>query len=134
MVAGGDPPTLPDGWEVWSDDGRGRAVYVFRPDVFEGQSFPAACLPTLYVSQRPPEQRRRRAGTSTTTWSVTLFLEPEVRVRTVDQRCDSREAAVDAAVEVASAFADGEIAVRDAYQVPREEYLAALERLTGRDA
>ncbi|MFB6104308.1 MAG: DUF5820 family protein [Halobacteriaceae archaeon] len=134
MPAGDNQPSLPEGWEVWSDDGQGRAVYVFRPDVFEGQSFPAACLPTLYVSTRPPDQRRRRAGHASTTWHVSLFLEPEVRVRSVDERHETRGAAVAAAVDAAAAFTAGDIEFRAAYQMPREDYLTALERLTGRDA
>lgn len=130
----GGGPDLPDGWVVWSDDGTGRAVYAFRPDVFEGQSFPAACLPTIYVSTRRPDQRRRSNGRPDSTWHVSLFLEPEVRVRDRDESFDSRGAAVAAAVELAESFVAGDIDVRAAYQVPRETYLEELERLTGRDA
>lgn len=132
MAGGESTPELPDGWVVWADDGEGRAVYTFRPDVFEGQSFPAPCLPTIYVSTRPPEQRRRRAGQPSNRWHVALFLEPEVRVRDREASFDTRQAAIDAAVEVATAFSDGAIDVRAAYQRPRDEYLDELERLTGR--
>lgn len=130
----GDVPDLPAGWVVWSDDGEGRAVYAFRPDVFEGQSFPAACLPTIYVSTRPPDQRRRRAGQPNTTWHVSLFLEPDVRVRDQAGTFDARDEAVACAVGVAETFSAGDIDVRAVYQVPREQYIEELERLTGRDA
>lgn len=125
---------LPEGWVTWSDDGEGRAVYAFRPDVFEGQSFPAACLPTIYVSTRPPDQRRRRADRSRRRWHVTLFLEPEVRLRTHDESYETRPEAIEGAVELATAFSDGAIDVREPYQVPREEYITKLEELTGRGA
>lgn len=125
-------PDLPEGWVVWSDDGDGRAVYAFRPDVFEGQSFPAACLPTIYVSPRPPDQRRRREHRPGRRWHVSLFVEPEVRLRDYEAVYETRSEAIGGAVEVAAAFSAGEIEVREAYQVPREEYIAELERLTGR--
>lgn len=133
-MSAGAAPDLPPGWVVWSDDGEGRAVYTYRPDVFEGESFPAPCLPTIYISTRPPDQRRRRAGQSSTDWHVSLLLEPEVRVRDREATYSTREAAVDGAISVAEAFSNGEIDVRAVYQVPREAYLDALERLTGRDA
>jgi hypothetical protein len=123
---------LPDGWTVWNEEPGGRVVLAFRPDVFEGERFPPECLPTLYVSRRPPGQRRRRAGQRSDAWHVAFYLEPEVRVRDCEATADSREGALAAAREVAASFADGAVDPRASYQVPREEYIAELERLTGR--
>ena len=121
---------FPEGWVVWNDEPDGRAVYVFRPEVFDSQAFPPACLPTLTVSPSSPD-RPAGEGISQGTWYVTLFLEPDVRLRDLDGRFDSREEAVSGAHELASDFASGEIDFRSYYQVPREEYLDELESLTG---
>lgn len=128
-----DPSTLAEGWQVWHEDMGGELILVFRPDVFsEAKGYPAACLPTILVSNRSrarrPDARRRRGGT----WSVVLTLEPEVEVRVTEHQ--SQEAAVSHAVEVAAAFAAGEVDYRGAYQVPREGYLDRLDALTGTDS
>lgn len=127
-----DTDDLPDGWVVWNDEGEGRAIYAYRPDVFDSQAFPPECLPTLYVSQRSPNQGKRRTNPDPDDdWWVAFYLEPEVRVREYDDSFKSRENAVAWAVEVAGAFADGEVDYRGAYQVPREEYFEKLDELTG---
>jgi len=121
---------LPDDWTVWSDEDGGRAVLAFRPDVFDGDAFSAACMPTVYVSQRPPGRRLRRSA-NPSGWHVSLSLEPEVRLGAADASFGTRAEAVAEAVRVARRFADGEYDYRDAYQVPRPEYLDELDRLTG---
>jgi len=120
---------LPDGWQVWSEEPH-RLVLVYRPDVFDSQAFPAPCLPTIYLTKgrrgRRPGNARPRPGDP---WYVTLSLEPEVsRER---ERHDDREAAVDAAVDLATAFTRGRVDYRGLYQVPREDYLDRLDDLTG---
>ncbi len=121
---------LTDGWRVWNDD-EGGAILVYRPDVFDTQQYPAACLPTIRVTPRPPTQRKRRANSQSSGWFVFLRLEPEVRVKDADARFDSREAAEAGAVDLAERFAAGGVDHRGAYQIPREDYLAALDELTG---
>lgn len=123
----------PAGWERWNDT-PDRQVFVYRPDVFDSQAFPAACLPTLYLSNSPhrnrrPEQRSNRGGNA---WHLTLYLEPEVVL--AEERYDDRTAADDAGAVLARRFADGELDYRSAYQVPRETYLDRLDDLTGREA
>jgi hypothetical protein len=125
---------LPEGWQVWTEDSQGGDVLVFRPDVFDTQAYPAACLPTIQVAQRPPSQQKRRAGSSPDGWWVSLTLEPEVRVRDADASYDSRRAAVEGAVDLAERFAAGDVDYRGAYQVPRADYLDRLDDLTGREA
>jgi hypothetical protein len=123
---------FPEGWAIWNDEPDGRAVYVFRPDVFDSQAFPPACLPTISVTpsspDRPPGEQVPGGD-----WYVTLYLEPDVRLREYDGRFDSRAGAVAGAREVAGEFAAGEIDFREYYQVPREAYLDELESLTGRE-
>ena len=123
--------TLPESWEVWNEDPNGSAILVYRPDVFDSHQFPAPCLPTIRVAQRPPTQRKRRATDEHDAWYVSLLLEAEVRVRDEDAKFDSHAAAVDGAVELAARFDAGDVDYRAAYQVPREEYLDELDELTG---
>ena len=123
-----DPPA---GWTVWNDEPGGRRILAYRPDVFDGDQFPAACMPTLYVAAGAPNRPAAEAEYGTTeVWRVEFFLEPEVEL--VPARTyDTREAAVEGANELAAEFARGELDYRDAYQVPREEYLDELDELTG---
>jgi hypothetical protein len=120
---------LAPGWEVWSDEAT-KVVLAYRPDVFNTTDYPAPCMPTVYLTKG---KRSRRPGRDRPApedaWYVTLYLEPEVSRET--ERFDSREAAVAGAREVAARFAAGEVDYRDLYQVPREEYFAALDELTG---
>lgn len=125
---------LPESWTVWSAGEDGRVVLAYRPDIFDSEAFPAACLPTLYVTRGPREQRRppgERPGRVRDDWHVTLYLEPEVNApaRSHDRRADALEAAVDWADE----FDRGEVDYRTLYQVPREAYLDRLDDLTGRE-
>ncbi|QLG26828.1 hypothetical protein HUG10_04410 [Halorarum halophilum] len=124
--------SLPDGWRVWNEEAEGRTVLVYRPDVFDGDRFPAACLPTLYVTNGSPRRRPGAAQREADEWRVTLFLEPDVEAES--SRHDEREEAVAAARDLTDRFASGEIDYRGAYQVPREEYFAELDELTGRKA
>ena len=125
---------LPEAWQVWTEDPQGGDILVFRPDVFDTQAYPAPCLPTIQVAQRPPTQRKRRAGSNPEGWWVSLTLEPEVRVRDADATFDSRTAAVAGAVDLAERFGAGDVDYRGAYQIPREAYLDRLDELTGREA
>jgi len=118
---------LPDDWEVWTAE-QTRVVLAYRPDVFDSKEYPAACLPTLYLTRG---QRGRRPGPPTgEDWYVTLYLEPEVSG--TQQRYDDREQAREAVLDTAARFAAGEIDYRDLYQVPRPAYLDRLDELTGR--
>ena len=124
--------TLPESWEVWNKDPSGSVILVYRPDVFDSHRFPAACLPTIQVAQRPPTERKRRAAAEYDDWYVSLVLEPEVRVKDEDETFDTHGAAVEGAIELAARFDDGDVDYREAYQVPRDEYLEELDELTGR--
>jgi len=124
---------LPEGWTVWNDEPDGRRILAYRPDVFDAERFPAACLPTLYVAAGAPNRPPGEAELgSTDVWRVQFFLEPDVELtpaRTYDSRSEAREAAR----ELAAAFAAGELDYRGAYQLPREAYLDRLDELTGRE-
>jgi hypothetical protein len=123
--------TLPEGWRVWNAETRGRVILAYRPDVFGGDAFPAACLPTIYVSNGSRRRRPGAGGVDTDDWHVTLFVEPDVEVAV--EAPGDRPAALAAAVDVAARFAAGDVDYRAAYQVPRPEYLDELDRLTGRE-
>ncbi|ELY42421.1 DUF5820 family protein [Natronorubrum sulfidifaciens] len=124
--------SLADGWDVWSHGDDGRLVLAYRPDVFNGDDFPAACLPTLYVTHG---KRTRRPGTNPTTrtdetdWYVTLYLEPDVSAE--NERFPTQDDAIARALALARAFAEGEVDYRGLYQVPRETYFERLDELTG---
>jgi hypothetical protein len=122
--------TLPDGWTIWHEESGGRAILAYRPDVFDTEAFPAACLPTIYLSPGSP---RRRPGTGETDgWTVTLYLEPEVDARV--ETAETRDAGIETAIDIASEFARGAVDYRAAYQVPREDYFDRLDELVGREA
>lgn len=121
---------LPDGWEVWSNEAS-KVVLAYRPDVFNSQSFPAACLPTIYLTKG---QRDRRPGkdrpAADDPWYVTLFLEPDVSHDR--ETYDTRDDAIEGAVDLAGGFTSGDIDYRGLYQVPRPDYFDRLDELTGR--
>lgn len=129
--SGMDFEGLTDGWEVWNVE-QAKAVLTYRPDIFDTDAYPPACLPTIHVTKG---QRGRRPGRHTpsadASWYVTLYLEPEVADD--QQRYETREEARDGAVDLAMAFAQGEIDYRSLYQVPRPAYLDQLDELTGRE-
>lgn len=122
----------PAGWEVWHAGDDGRVVLTYRQDVFDGGEFPAACMPTAYLTRGRRNARRpgpdRDSGAD---WFVTLFLEPEVTV--IEERFERRTDALDRLRAVAANFAEGAVDYRDAYQVPRDAYLEKLDELTGCD-
>jgi hypothetical protein len=126
--AGIDAP--PGGWRVWNAEPGGRVILAYRPDVFNGDAFPAACLPTIYVSNGSRRRRPGAGAVDTDEWHVTLLLEPEVAAPA--DVFDDRAAAIDAALDLAGRFDSGAIDYRDYYQVPRPAYLDELDRLTGR--
>lgn len=133
MLRDGDREALADGWRVWND-GDDRLILAYRPDVFDGAEFDAACLPTLYVtrgrrSRRPGGTRDPPPGAP---WVVTLFLEPEVSAP--PHEFDSPAEAVEDALAFAAEFARGDVDYRSLYQVPRPDYFGRLDELTGRDA
>ena len=125
-----DLESLPGGWTLWNAEPEGRVICTYHPDLFDGDDFPAACLPTIYVTDGSRRARPGAGQYATGEWHVTLFLEPEVEVQSTTY--DDRETALEAAVDVAAAFDAGEVDYRRAYQLPRENYLAKLDALTGR--
>jgi len=121
--------TLPDGWQVWTEEPSGRAILVYRPDVFGGDEFPAACLPTIYLTNGSQRARPGAGQYATDEWHVVLYLEPEVEALT--ETYETREHGAAGAIDAASRFVTGAIDYRAAYQVPREEYLNRLDSLIG---
>lgn len=121
---------LGDGWTVWNAE-EDRAVLAYRPDVFNGSTFPAACLPTIYVARgrrtRRPEGNRNLPPDAP--WLVRLRLEPEIDRQ--PDAYDTRAAAIEGAAELTRRFTDGDVDYRSLYQIPREGYLKKLDELTG---
>ncbi|MFD1568151.1 DUF5820 family protein [Halolamina litorea] len=123
---------LPESWTVWNEQPGGRVILAYRPDVFDADAFPAPCLPTIYVTNGSRANRPGAGQYRTEQWHATLFAEPEVEL--ANETREDRDAAVDAAVEVAERFAAGEVDYRAAYRHPRDGFLEELDALTGRDA
>jgi len=119
--------TLPDGWRVWTDGSDGRAIVVYRPDVFDADGFPAPCLPTVYLTNGSGRRRPGSGRRETDEWHVTLFLEPEVEAES--RTFGDRAAALAGLHDVTARFAAGDVDYRGVYQVPREEYLDELDAL-----
>ena len=124
---------LGTGWRVWNAESA-RVVLAYRPDVFDGDAFPAPCMPTIYVTRGRPNRRPEgnRNLPPDAPWMVTLYLEPDVE-RPPDAY-ESREAALDGAETLTERFAAGEVDYRSLYQLPRDRYLAELDELTDRDS
>ena len=124
-----DADDLPPGWRVWNREAGGRIVLAFRPDVFNAESFPPACLPTIVVApgRSPDDPPGRRARSDA--WHVAAYLEPDVRLPELAGTFDARDAAIAGALDAASRFTAGDVDVAAAYQVPREAYLARLSAL-----
>ena len=124
---------LGTGWRVWNAEAA-RVVLSYRPDVFDGDAFPAPCMPTIYVTRGRPNRRPEgnRNLPPDAPWMVTLYLEPDVE-RPPDVY-ESREAALDGAETLTERFAAGAVDYRSLYQLPRDRYLAELDELTGRDS
>lgn len=123
-----DLSALSADWTVWNQT-EAKLILAYRPDIFDSESFPAPCLPTIYLTRG---RRTRRPGADRTgeDWYVTLYLEPDVERG--PEAYPEREAAVEAAVSLANRFAEGDVDYRALYQVPREAYLDELDELTGR--
>lgn len=119
---------LPEDWTVWNESEE-KLILAYRPDVFDSERFPAPCLPTIYLTHG---KRTRRPGADRTgeDWYVTFYLEPEVE-RGPDSY-QTRAAATEGAVRLATQFAGGDLDYRSLYQVPRDAYLDKLDKLTGR--
>jgi hypothetical protein len=120
---------LADGWEVWSDE-QTKVVLAYRPDVFNTADFPAACLPTIYLTKGKQSRRPGRDRPSPDdAWYVTLYLEPEVDAG--QESFDSKEQAHSYVATVSEQFAVGDLDYRGLYQVPRPDYFEKLDELTG---
>jgi len=126
-----DDAALPAGWRLWNEEPGGRAILAFRPDVFDGDGFPEACLPTIYLTNGSRRARPGAGGRETDEWHVVLYLEPEIEVRAAAETHDDRDRAVAAALDLAERFAAGGIDYRAAYQVPRGAYFERLDDLVG---
>jgi len=124
-----DAVTFAEGWRLWNEEPNGRAIVVFRPDVFDADRFPAACLPTVYLTNGSRNARPGAGQRRTDEWHVTLFLEPEVEAESTT--FDDRAAALEGVRDVTERFAAGAVDYRGAYQVPREAYLDELDDLIG---
>lgn len=123
-------PDLPAGWTRWHDGPHGVLILTYRPDVFDGERFPPGYLPTLTVKRartRGPRGRPAELSNADTGWRVELRLEPDVTVES--HAVDDREEGVELAIDRAEAFANGEIALEDAYTHPPAEYLDTLASL-----
>lgn len=120
-----NPPT---GWTVWSREDDGRLILAYRPDVFDAETYPAACLPTIYLTDGLDKRRPGAGQRHTDQWRVVLYLEPEVKVSA--DSYENHDAGIAGTIDIATRFAAGEIDYREAYQLPRQTYLDKLDELT----
>lgn len=120
---------VPDGWETWHTDPGGISVWVYRPDVFDGEAFPPAHIPTLTIKPARERGPRGRPGGTPREWWSELRLEPDVLLER--RTAGTRAAAHTNAIELATAFTGGNIATREAYTEPPIAYLEELDSLIG---
>jgi len=130
MLTDANREALADGWQVWNADDT-RLIVAYRPDVFDGATFDPACMPTIYLTRgrrtKRPEGSRNLPPDAP--WTVTLFLEPDVT--TSPEFYADRETAIAGVLELAQQFTAGDVDYRGLYQVPRNEYFAELDKMTG---
>lgn len=124
--------TLGSGWTVWNAEDE-RAILAYRPDIFDGSSFPSPCLPTIYVTRgrrtRRPEGNRNLPPDAP--WFVTLRLEPDIERQ--PDAYDEKDEAIEGAIRLTKRFSGGDLDYRSLYnQHPRAGYLDRLDELTGR--
>ncbi len=121
-----DPPP---GWEIWHDRPDGPLVLTYRPDVFDTQAFPAACLPTVTVKPERTRGHRGRPGDPDRAdrWVAELMLEPDVQL--ARRHAPDRADACEAGHALAQAFVDGAFDLAAAYADPPMPYLERLESL-----
>lgn len=118
-----DPP---GDWVVWNHEAAGPVTWVYRPDTFDADAFPAACMPTIHVTNRQGD--RRPPGRGGGAWEARLLLEPEVEVDR-SGAAPTRERALEGAVELARDFASQEYDLLGAYHDPSDRQ-AYLDRLS----
>lgn len=120
------------GWTVWNAEDE-RAVLAYRPDIFDGSSFPSPCLPTIYITRgrltRRPEGNRNLPPDAP--WIVTLRMEPDVERR--PDAYEQKEDAIEGAIQLTRQFSAGELGYRSLYQQPRDGYLDRLDELTNQE-
>lgn len=116
---------LPDGWVVWSEED--GLVACYKPDVFDGDRYPRACLPLITVTKADRGTVGGGEG-----WRVTFHVEADVPAYDLRRTVVGYGEAVDYVVEVAANFNDGEYDFAGFYAEgdAREEYVARLEEET----
>ncbi len=121
-----DGRTLPDGWVVWSEED--GVVICYRPEVFDGDSYPRPCLPALTVSEADVGTVGGQEG-----WRVTFYVEADVPARNLESVFVDYDEALDYVVDVARRFVDGDLDLRGFYAEGdvREEYVRGLEQELG---
>jgi hypothetical protein len=121
---------LPKGWTVWNEESQ-KLILTYRPDVFNSDTYPAPCLPTIHIRKGKPSRKPgRNTPAPDASWYVQLYLEPDVSG--TQETHDDRDEAETAARDLAGRFHAGDIDYRGLYQVPREAYLDKLDDLTGK--
>jgi hypothetical protein len=121
---------LPKGWTVWNEESQ-KLILTYRPDVFNSDTYPAPCLPTIHIRKGKPSRKPgRNTPAPDASWYVQLYLEPDVSG--TQETYDDRDEAETAARDLAGRFHAGDIDYRGLYQVPREAYLDKLDDLTGK--
>jgi len=118
---------LPDGWVVWSEDD--GLVVCYKPDIFDGDQYPRACLPLITVTKADRGTVSGREG-----WRVTFHVEADVPAHSLRKAVVGYDEAIEYAVEIATKFNAGEYDPAEFYAEGdvREEYVARLRRETER--
>lgn len=111
---------------VWSEED--GLVVCYRPDVFDGESYPRPCLPTMTVSEADVGTVGGREG-----WRVTFYLEADVPARELESVFVDYDEAVDYVVDVAGRFVEAELDLRGFYADGdvRDTYVEKLDSMTG---
>lgn len=116
---------LPEGWVVWSEDD--GLVVCYKPDVFDGDQYPRACLPLITVTKADRGTVGGREG-----WRVTFHVEADVPAYSLRKVVTGYDEAIEYVIEIAMKFNEGVYDPADFYAEGdvREDYVARLREET----
>jgi len=112
---------LPEGWVVWSEDD--GLVVCYKPELFDGEEYPRACLPLITVTKADRGTIGGREG-----WRVTFHIEADVPAHSLRKTVTGYDEAIEYVVETAKKFNAGEYDPAEFYAEgdARKEYVARL--------
>ena len=102
-------------------------VVCYKPDVFDGDQYPRACLPLITVTKADRGTVGGREG-----WRVTFHVEADVPAYSLRKVVTGYDEAIEYVIEIATKFNEGVYDPAEFYAEgdAREDYVARLREET----